>query len=86
VVGSEAGGAAVHAVAGGAVPGRGGGRGAVGAVEPVLAQFDQRQVADDHPGQGEEEQAGQRLEAEDVGERGERQYRAHQDDADRGKQ
>jgi hypothetical protein len=41
-------------MAGGVLPRLGPGRGAVEAEEPVLADFDQRQVADDDPGEGEE--------------------------------
>src|SRR5512142_2249096 len=68
--GGEASGAAAYAVARDPVPWRERGRSPVGAVEPVLADLDQGQVADDRHDQEHEERAGQRPEAQDVAERG----------------
>src|SRR6266700_1358800 len=59
--------AAEQPVIGGAAPAEGD-RG-WGAVEPAFPDLDEDEVAGDHQGEGEEEQAGQRLEAQGVGER-----------------
>ena len=72
--GGEAGCAADQPVTWVAFP-AGGDRGS-GAVEPPFPDLDEGEVAGDHQGEGEVEQARQWVEGQDVGERGGRQHRA----------